>query len=333
MSKLKKSLTRFNQRIDETISPELSRWQRLRIYIDYRWERLRHGIVLANYFEYEFYGRNQRGRRQFVCKREGRLIYRVCNPEEDRYLTGDKAVFNRRFSRYLNRRWLDTTTCTYEEFCAFLDNMETFFIKPAKSERGIGNAVVKSADITDRAAAFQEYVRLQIVMEELIHQHAELAEFNPTSVNTLRVVTLRDARETVHVMAGVLRMGAPGSVVDNFHNHGIIAVIDVDTGIVSSRGLDFEHNYYVTHPGSNKPIVGFRVPYWDKVVELVKEAALLLPELRYIGWDISVGEQGELYLVEGNSTPDTAGEQAPEQVGKWAQYKPLIEELAKTLNR
>lgn len=329
MNNLKKSLTRFNKRINETISPELPRWQRLLIYLDYRWEHLLHGTALPNYFEYEFYGRNQRGRRQFVCRREGRRIYRVCNPEKDRYLTGDKAVFNRRFSKYLNRRWLDTATCTYEEFCAFLDSMDAFFIKPAKSERGKGNAVVKSTDITDRAAAFQEYVRLQIVMEELIRQHAELAAFNSTSVNTLRVVTLRDSRETVHVMAGVLRIGAPGSVVDNFHNHGICAVIDVDTGIVRSMGLDYEHNYYVTHPGSDKPIVGFRVPYWDKVVELVKEVALLLPELRYIGWDISVGEQGELYVVEGNSTPDTDVTQAPEQVGKWAQYRTLIEELEK----
>lgn len=72
--------------------------------------------------------------------------------------------------------------------------------------------------------------------------------------------------------------------------------------------------------------------YLNRVAELVKEAALL-PELCYISWNITVREQNEIYLVEGNATPDTYARQAPEQAGNWTQHRPLIEKQAKFLNR
>ena len=46
-------------------------------------------------------------------------------------------------------------------------------------------------------------------------------------------------------------------------------------------------------------ILGFQVPQWDDVVQLVTEAAGVTPQLRYDSWDIAVTDRGVL-LIEGN---------------------------------
>lgn len=58
----------------------------------------------------------------------------------------------------------------------------------------------------------------ECIIEEVIKQNDELGEFNNTSVNTLRVVTLICSDNKTKIMAAVLRMGRDGKTVDNFHH-------------------------------------------------------------------------------------------------------------------
>lgn len=55
------------------------------------------------------------------------------------------------------------------------------------------------------------------MFEEVVSQHNEIAEFNGSSVNTLRIVTMLCADDTVKIMAAVIRLGRSGQIVDNFH--------------------------------------------------------------------------------------------------------------------
>jgi hypothetical protein len=54
-------------------------------------------------------------------------------------------------------------------------------------------------------------------------------------------------------------------------------------------------------PDSGEKIIGFEIPNWSEVLNTVKRCALMVPELRYIGWDVAIGVNGIPLLIEGNS--------------------------------
>ena len=75
------------------------------------------------------------------------------------------------------------------------------------------------------------------IAEELIKQHPDMAQWNPSSVNTLRVPTFRTS-DGCRILQPFFRTGREGSVVDNAGQGGVFAVFDPDTGIVVTDGVD-----------------------------------------------------------------------------------------------
>ena len=320
----------YFSRIEREIAPGLSTFKKIMIYLDFRIERARSQITFLDYIQYRFYWRNHRGREEFITAGRAKEIVKACNVWESCLAKfGDKVAFNKRFDNYLHRRWLDTTTCTIEEFKAFAGSLDRFFIKPVNKSYGIGTGIIYTSEIKDYASLFEDLKKGETLAEELIDQHPELATFNESSVNSVRVVTIRCADDTVKVMVSALRLGRAGKVADNFHHHGLCALIDVDTGLVKTEGIDKDYSRFVVHPDSKKPIVGFRVPCWDKIVETTKEAARVVPEVRFVGWDVTVDAQNNVVIIEGNSTPMHDVTQIPDQMGKWADYESIVRELEK----
>lgn len=192
---------------------------------------------------------------------------------------------------------------------------------------GRGASIVEINEDVDLKKCYDRLKSERCILEEIVHQHQSIAEFNESSVNTLRLITFVCADGEVKVMGAIFRMGRKGNVADNFHYHGILAIVDVDTGVICTTGVDRDFKRYVVHPDSLKPIVGFKIPFWSEVLETVKKAAKVVPEVRYVGWDVAVGENGQIIMIEGNKTPDQDGMQVPDQVGKWPMYKKLLAEL------
>ncbi len=317
------------KRMEKEIDPQLTALQKLWIYLDYRVERKRTGISFLDYTQYQFYWRNHRGREKFISSKKAREIVKICNVWESCLgKFGDKAAFNRIFQKYLHREWLFTDSCLEEEFIEFASSRERFFIKPVDKSYGIGTDVIVSRDVEDYHVFYEELKRSKTLVEELIDQHPDFAAFNASSVNSVRVVTLRCADDSVRVMGGVLRVGRAGKVADNFHHHGICALIDVETGIVNTQGIDKDNKKYTIHPDSKKAIVGFQIPCWDKIIAMTTEAARIVPEVRFVGWDVTVDVNDNAVIIEGNSTPMHDVTQIPDQIGKWADYEPLIQALA-----
>ena len=160
----------------------------------------------------------------------------------------------------------------------------------------------------------------------MICQHRELEEFNPGSVNTLRIVTIRSNRG-VKIMDAVLRIGNGNGVTDNFHQHGLAMKVDQETGRVISAAVDKSNRYYRDHPISGKTMVGFQVPSWEEVLQTVRSAAILTKEARYIGWDLAILSDGKVAIIEGNCASDPDITQIPTQVGRWPQYRKVLGRL------
>lgn len=195
------------------------------------------------------------------------------------------------------------------------------FVKPNTGSYGKGIRIIEINNNTNLEELYDELKKEECIVEEVITQHTSLANFNPSSVNTLRLMTILGEDDKVKVLAACLRMGNGKKYADNFHHGGISALVDVKTGIVNSVGMDGNFHRYILHPRTGTKIVGFQIPSWDRVIQCVTKAARLLPSVRHIGWDIAILENGEPIIIEGNSKPGFYALQTPDQIGKWPLYK------------
>ena len=79
--------------------------------------------------------------------------------------------------------------------------------------------------------------------------------------------------------------------------HFIVTMLD-DEGVVHSPAFDESGTTFATHPLSGTPIVGFHVPYYDRVIAFVDELSREIPEVPYVGWDVAIAPDGPV-VIEG----------------------------------
>lgn len=325
-------LETFNRLAQLSFGRKLTAAERVSLMSDVLWERAKYGTEIQDYFQYEFYNLNNRERRKYMTFSKLRRTMKICNDPQKRVLFDDKALFNQNFAEFLNRDWIDVTVASFSEFQDFVKKHPSFF---AKARSGMFGKNAGRYDLDSAGGAEQAkklYAKLKkngCIAEQLITQHPALAGFNASSVNTLRVVTLLCADGKPKVMAGVLRIGRAGKTADNFHHYGIASTIDVETGIVNSPGIDREFKRYIVHPDSGKRIIGFEIPSWDKVTDIVSRAALVIPEVRYVGWDVAIDAEGNTQLIEGNYGADPDVTQMPCRTGKWLLFQKELEAIEK----
>lgn len=158
--------------------------------------------------------------------------------------------------------------------------------------------------------------------EEFFTQTGPLGEVNPTSVNTVRIVTLNDCKN-IHIMVAFVRFGGKGAVVDNFHSQGFGCEVDIETGIIVSGGVDKQGKRIYVHPASGKIVCGIQIPQWEKVKSMAKEAAWVHPEIGLTGWDFAVsGDQ--INIIEANELPNF-GIQGRTGRGVLPEYQKIIQ--------
>ena len=86
------------------------------------------------------------------------------------------------------------------------------------------------------------------ILEEPLTEIESIQSFHPWSINTIRIVSLYDAKnEVVNFMNARIRIGNKKNNVDNFHYDGIGANIDINTGIImnSYTSVQASSNYAI----------------------------------------------------------------------------------------
>ncbi len=239
--------------------------------------------------------------------RRGFLSYRRCVRVSNRLIGGAseeeldkyrrKECFNRTFGDYVRRDWLYLPESTEEQIRAFCGRNSVFLAKEIGSTQG-QNITLHRAGEYDMERFISDYAGKTYVLEAFVKQHPDLARLNPTSVNTVRLVTAGVGGDT-EIIGGCLRCGGAGAFVDNFHSGGVAYPLELTTGMVTGAGRSFDGKMYLRHPSTGCPVPGFQVPFWDELVRAVLEAAGRVPSVGYVGWDVAITEQG-VEFIEGN---------------------------------
>jgi hypothetical protein len=313
--------------IDRQISKTLSSKERCLLYIDIISSFFKHGASTPNYFNFEFYRKSDAQRSEFITDGQLRhLLYRF-NPIEYYYIFREKYQTYEIFKDYYGRKVIfPASGVPLEDFKAFCKDHDQVFIKPNHLSSGRGAKLVHIDQLTDLDALYQDCIKNKLIIEEVIIQHPDLAAFHPASLNTIRINTVI-TKEGVRIMTAAFRMGNHGSVIDNFTLGGIFAAICIETGNISTLGVDHSHNWYMKHPMTHSQIKGFHIPKWEAMVDFAKDLALVIPQNRYVGWDISLNNNDELVLVEGNEQALFNIQQAADQIGKKKIYEEALNDI------
>ena len=260
---------------------------------------LKYQAGYSDYKLYEMYDLNSKQRKTIITRGINNKIVKKYNNKEYVHIFDNKLDFNKRFNKYLLRDWMEITNTeeNYQKFQEFTKKHPTIIVKPIDEACGKGVEKLEvnnknSKKIYDNLVETKRYL-----VEEVAVQCKELAKLHPTSINTLRIVTLCQ-----QIVAAYIRIGNKGYVVDNFNHEGLAAPINIETGIIDYPAIDKHDHIYEKHPYTNEEILWLQIPKWPRIKRYVENAAKEVPEVGYVGWDVCVGEK-DPFLIEANPFP------------------------------
>lgn len=286
-----------------------------------KWKRLDKSITP---FYYRFFSHYIKSDTNIVSEYVSHIyIEPILNPFQYRDYYEDKNVYNRIFpSEYMpktiirsiqgmffdeNYESFNITDSVLFDFCC---KYEKIILKPTV-DTSSGNGVmlfVRSNDnfifIDDEnillsVAFLKKKYKGDFIIQECLKQSCFLAQFNSSSVNTIRIHTYRSVKTNeVHITGAVLRIGAIGSFCDNAHAGGLF--VGINSGKLSNKlynqwgnsfdcfnGLEFSKNTYI-------------IPNYNRIEEFAKQIASKILHHRSIALDITLDENDIPRLIEFN---------------------------------
>ena len=160
---------------------------------------------------------------------------------------------------------------------------------------------VRSEDLSD---VFTRQ-RVPFIINEYVQQGEFSRRLYPLTVNTVRVLVLRDVHSgEPHIVRAVLRVGNSESYpIDNFSMGGLSIEIDLESGelgrAVAAEGR-FSGQTWQAHPDTGETIAGARIPHWQAHMGKLKALFGQLPYLKYCGFDLILRDE-DFVVLEGNS--------------------------------
>lgn len=214
----------------------------------------------------------------------------------------------------------------YNGFALFVNNHPRFIAKPTRGGCGKGIEILDMTRFEGNPEDAFNYLREEdssYIVEEIIEQDARIAAWNTSSLNTIRVPSMR-TRDGVVIFFPSIRIGRAGSIVDNAGAGGTFAGIDPKTGIIITDGFDKRGHRFTEHPDSHKPYKGEQIPDWDILIDFTRRLHETMPEQhKYIAFDLALSTKGWV-VVEANW-----GELSMPQVefgrGLYKEFKTLLD--------
>lgn len=263
------------------------------------------GSEPEDYFSFSFFNhRNPIFRSHHVTRTRLNFIKYKFNDDAAFKFLNSKEMFNEYYSEFMGREWCNPKKVSKSEFVhKFSQSRSGFvFVKPLSGSGGKG-AYVEACDNTILESL---YDRLHLdmnewIVEEYYSQIGFFHDVNPSSLNTIRITTVR-AKDNIIPLYSYFRAGGKDSVVDNVHSGGVKYNIDIRNGCLR-EGRSYINNSIIEHPSTGKKVAGELIENWNKVVSFAIELHSKAPEgANLIGWDICVSN-GSMIVIEANASP------------------------------
>jgi hypothetical protein len=185
---------------------------------------------------------------------------------------------------------------------------EKVIIKPTReaSGRGVqlfkkinGKFVNNNGHILSKNYLDNNY-KSNFIIQDVVKQSSFGAQFNESSLNTIRVVTYKSVKTgEIYVINAIMRIGAKGNCIDNAHGGGMFVGVDKNGKIGKFvcnwlgetkeifNNIDFKNNEYI-------------IPNWDKVCLFAINLSNKIIHHNLVAFDIALNENEQPILIESN---------------------------------
>lgn len=280
---------------------ERSGKSKLGIFLDMCWCTLRYGSGYYDYEIFAFYNLSAKLRKTYVTRFISKKLNLFMNDLDYCHIFDNKDEFYAMFGEYTGRSYLDMSNATAEDVAKFVEGKEQIFCKLRSKTCGIGCERLNIADF-ENVQALYDYLKEKefYTIEDVIKCHPDIVKLYDNAVNSMRIITMLDKDQKPHCMYIVQKIGLNGSIIDN---NCMFSPVDIETGCIKYPAHSGDTTLaiiYEEHPNSHVKIQGYKIPFVKEAVEMCFEAALKVPQVRYVGWDVAVTEKGPI-IIEGNT--------------------------------
>ncbi|NAS32248.1 hypothetical protein GTQ40_14785 [Flavobacteriaceae bacterium R38] len=279
---------------------------------------IKYNTAFLDYFFLEFYNKEKE---EIATYSDTLFMYRFqskLNDGDSISFFSDKKKFYKKFENYINHEIFLPNQNNIDDFKTWLgiQTPKSIIVKYSEGQVGSGlqkfqikeeNGIYLFNDNT-LDDFYKKLIEQKLdIIEVNIEQHPVLKSFHLDSLNTIRVITVLNQHERVNILGTILRMGVQGNFIDNFDAGGVSAVVNTETGVVEGPILYKDPRKKIErallHPTTNAQVLGVALPFWNELINLVKELAMVMPQVKTVGWDIAITEKGPV-LLEGNHNWD-----------------------------
>ena len=317
----------------ESYFPEMKKKSKFAIWVDHLIECIKYGRPNEFYFPYGFDVKNRREMNEylhyapFMQLRDRQNI----KPHSATPILRDKLYFAF-FTQSLginsgnNIAVIDDDkafTCLGKKYINlrdFLSRLDgNLIFKPINGECGTGifklhvkdGEFYKGPDELSINDLMHSLSGNKYLVQEIVKQHPLMATLHPQSLNTIRLVTIRNIHTgEISVFPSILRIGTGESFVDNTSQGGLAVAVDLKSGRLGEYGF-YKPEFGTkvsTHPDSGIKFSDFIIPFFKEAKEQALSLHKMLPTVDSIGWDIAIGENGPVF-IEGNDNWEINGPQ------------------------
>lgn len=287
-------------------------------------------IGISEYFDYRLYQKDMSfSEKQTFCGYRGQAVLEeILVDERSGILSLDKVTMyllmkaygfpipNMRAVYGLGKRKgpfrsLDSA----EELAAYLREPGALpvYVKPSFGGFGRGNSLVLKHDgdrlvlgdgsqvaIGEYCQSLKSTADFGWILQEPLQAHPAITKLATEKVSGIRVHTFLSKKGPV-ITRAVWKINGGKSDTDNWHygaGGNMIAEIDLNTGCVKRviTGVGFTEQINPRHPLTGVEFVGFEIPHWEALKNLVLEASFAFRGYICPGWDIAICEDGPKIL-------------------------------------
>lgn len=300
----------------QTYYPEYKMKSRFKICLEQISEVLKYNWPNLYYFVYGFDVKQNHddylAYKPFMLKRD-----KLNSPAPYSYicLLRDKSLFTI-FGEHFNMPVVSNLAeiQRVEELNGLLKRCNNLFLKPTDSMCGNGTMSVtlvgEKYEVDGSLCSYEELSRrvgrllLQspLIVQKLLKNHRDINRIYSKSINTIRIVTVNPKYSNnpvdIVVLGTLLRIGANGSVIDNWAKGGLVVGINPEDGSLMKYGF-YKPGYGTKtkeHPDMKFKFEGFKIPYYEDVIRKCKNFHSKLDKIHSIGWDVAITDDGPLFI-------------------------------------
>ncbi len=299
---------------------------RVFLFFDTLWVLFRYHIRFLHYRVFGFPVVRGKVRKTYLTLGQNFKVNDELNDAEYMDILQQKPIFLQRYKEFVKRGFIDLRECDAAAFAEFCKGKDSIFVKSLNDYGGHGVAQETLTEDTDYNELYKKLTdKKYYLVEEKIVQHEQLDRLCPTSVNTIRIVTI-NYNGKVHFIHALMRIGDGKSCVDNICRGGMYVGIYPDGTVTPDAFCDEICVYFQQHPMTGVKFEGFEVPFYKEAEEMCMKAAEIEPHLGYVGWDVAITPTGPV-LVEGNAYPGFDMCQNYRHIGEKHGIKPEFERI------